>query len=328
VTITQPKQGGHVNEEEGLLGDIATAPENDAPRLVYADWLEDHDPGPRDREGTSLRAEFIRLQCQLARLPADDPERARLEAREQELLPAQTADWLERLGKYGVTDVVLRRGLPEEVTISAADFIGNMGEVLDAAPVRGATVFDCRDVEALAACPHLAKLTALDLNWNHIDAVGAEALASSPRLANLMTLHLDGNNIGNAGAEALATSPHLTNLVALHLDGNNIGNAGAAALAASPYLAGLILLDLRVNDIDTVGARALAYSPHLTHLASLAVGYNDIGPEGVEALAGSRHLPNLTRLDLGANPRGDVSLREIQRRLEARRHSAPGRGRP
>ena len=290
-----------MNEEEGLLGDIATAPENDAPRLVYADWLEDHDPGPRDREGMSLRAQFIRLQCQLARLPADDPERACLEAREQELLPAQTADWLERLGKYGVADLVLRRGLPDEVTISAPDFIGNMGEVLDAVPVRGAALFHCHDVEALAACPHLAKLTALDLNWNHIDAVGAEALARSP---------------------------HLANLIQLDLGSNNIGNAGAAALAASPYLAGLILLDLRINDIDTVGARALADSPHLTHLATLAVGYNDIGPEGAEALAGSRHLANLTRLDLEANPLGDVSLREIERRLEARRHNTPGRGRP
>ena len=314
--------------EHAFLRDIATAPEDDAPRLVYADWLEDHDPGPRDREGTSLRAEFIRLQCQLARLPAHDLQRPCLEAREQELFPAQTADWLERLGKYGVTGMVLHRGLPEQVTISAADFLGNMGEVLDAAPVRGATVFDCRDVEALAACPHLAKLTALDFNWNHIDAVGAEALARSPHLANLIQLDLGSNNIGNAGAAALAASPHLANLVALHLDGNNIGNTGAAALAASPYLAGLILLDLRINDIDTVGARALADSPHLTHLATLAVGYNDIGPEGAEALAGSRHLANLTRLDLEANPLGDVSLREIERRLEARRHNTPGRGRP
>jgi hypothetical protein len=55
---------------------------------------------------------------------------------------------------------------------------------------------------------------------------------------------------------------------------------------------------------------------------------NDIESVGAEALAGSRHLASLTRLDLEVRPFGVVSLLEIQRRLEARRHNTPGRGRP
>lgn len=43
-------------EELALMEAIHADPRNDAPRLAYADWLE--------REGESLHAEFIRLQCQ------------------------------------------------------------------------------------------------------------------------------------------------------------------------------------------------------------------------------------------------------------------------
>ena len=44
-----------------LLAEIIAHPADDAPRLIYADWLEEH--------GDSARAEFIRVQCELARLP-------------------------------------------------------------------------------------------------------------------------------------------------------------------------------------------------------------------------------------------------------------------
>lgn len=40
--------------ERGFLADIIANPEDDVPRLIYADWLEDH--------GQDERAEFIRVQ--------------------------------------------------------------------------------------------------------------------------------------------------------------------------------------------------------------------------------------------------------------------------
>jgi uncharacterized protein (TIGR02996 family) len=58
-----------------LLAAVRAAPADDAPRLVYADWLDEH--------GQPERAEFIRLQCELAR--TDDPA---LRRREAELLAA------------------------------------------------------------------------------------------------------------------------------------------------------------------------------------------------------------------------------------------------
>lgn len=48
-----------------FLRTIAANPEDDAPRLVFADWLDEH--------GQAARAEFIRLQIELERAdPADD----------------------------------------------------------------------------------------------------------------------------------------------------------------------------------------------------------------------------------------------------------------
>ncbi len=79
-----------MTEEEAFLEDIRSAPEDDAPRLVYADWLEDH-PSPL----TEGRAEFIRLQCALARLPIDHPNRPSLAAREAQLLQEHDDTWTE-----------------------------------------------------------------------------------------------------------------------------------------------------------------------------------------------------------------------------------------
>ena len=50
-----------MNERDSLLANIRANPGDDAPRLVYADWLQEN--------GQEGRAEFIRLQIQLSKLP-------------------------------------------------------------------------------------------------------------------------------------------------------------------------------------------------------------------------------------------------------------------
>src|SRR4029078_6739128 len=59
-------------------------PDDDAPRLVYADWLEERG----DPRGT-----FVRVQCALARLPADHPRRRELEQVEDSLFQSHGAAW-------------------------------------------------------------------------------------------------------------------------------------------------------------------------------------------------------------------------------------------
>lgn len=58
MTATEPTQSV---EESAFLRAILEHPEDDAARLVYADWLQEN--------GQEPRAEFIRVQCELSRIP-------------------------------------------------------------------------------------------------------------------------------------------------------------------------------------------------------------------------------------------------------------------
>src|SRR4051794_21614639 len=72
---------------DAFLRSIIENPDDDSRRLVYADWLDGRgDP----------RGEFIRVQCELARLSEVDPRRAELEARERRL-PVEYQEWAEPL---------------------------------------------------------------------------------------------------------------------------------------------------------------------------------------------------------------------------------------
>jgi uncharacterized protein (TIGR02996 family) len=57
-----------VSEQSAFLDAIVANPDDDSPRLVYADYLEEN--------GEPERAAFIRVQCELSRLPAGDRREA------------------------------------------------------------------------------------------------------------------------------------------------------------------------------------------------------------------------------------------------------------
>src|SRR5262245_48701346 len=114
-------------DNQAFLDAIIAAPEDDAPRLVYADWLDDH--------GDSDRAEFIRVQCDLARRPKYDPDRPPLEARERELLKKHEARWAKPLMGFG-RDLRFRRGFVDGISIGVSKFITDGEDLLRTAPVR------------------------------------------------------------------------------------------------------------------------------------------------------------------------------------------------
>jgi uncharacterized protein (TIGR02996 family) len=98
-------------ERVAMLRAVLAAPEDDGPRLVMADWLEEH--------GESDRAEFIRVQCQQELEPVQSPEWLRLVDRSRELLPDSQrglvrfwewfgTGWWQAWG--GLTEVALEKG--------------------------------------------------------------------------------------------------------------------------------------------------------------------------------------------------------------------------
>ena len=307
---------------DAFLQAIRESPDDDTPRLVYADWLEERgDP----------RGEFIRVQCERARLPEHHPRRVVLQYQEQALLDRHGAGWRAALPKFpGVTWGEFERGFVASVRV--ADFVAltrHYGEIGRAAPVTAAAVRTAHyddNLRRLPALPNLRSLAARELN----DRVGE--LCDAAILSTLTALDLTGNSLDNPGLFRLTRSFYLANLRRLTLDDNAIGQYGMDSLAGAERLANLTHLSLRGNggggysDDPTIGAegvRILAGSPYLSNLTSLDLGNNEIGSEVVAPLLESRYLTKLTHLSLANNrlnehgmeafaqARGKVRLRSL-----------------
>jgi uncharacterized protein (TIGR02996 family) len=78
-----------MTHDEAFLQAILDSPDDDTPRLVYADWLDEH--------GDSARAELIRVQCRLTGITLDDPALPDLVLREEILLAEHAEEWLGEL---------------------------------------------------------------------------------------------------------------------------------------------------------------------------------------------------------------------------------------
>jgi uncharacterized protein (TIGR02996 family) len=293
-----------MTNEATFLQAIYDAPADDAPRLAWADWLEG--------QGQAERAEFIHLQLRLARLPADDPQREALAAREQKLYYQHRDEWAAPLRKLGCTPW-FKRGLVAGAQLSAAKFLKTAERLFRLAPLLNELYLDhtAKYVDALAVSPYLARLTSLTIVATYQGAAArlltagtplAQALAASPHLANLRHLELGSARIGDEGLAALASSRAFAHLESLGLENNQIGPAGLAALVESPHLAGLWGLWLHNNPLDDKAVAALVSSPKLTRLRELGLAATQIGDEAVLALAASPHLTALEILNLQGKP--------------------------
>jgi uncharacterized protein (TIGR02996 family) len=250
------------SQESDFLGEIIAHVDDDAPRLIYADWLEEcGDP----------RAEFIRLQCELAREPPE-PRRSELAARQRLLLAEYGADWSASLGG-SVRWYDYHRGFVHSVLVSAAAFLGEGGSLLSCAPIvrLGIALSELGSIEALAGIPQLERIRGLRLGRSALGDAGLRHLARSMFAPSPTALWLTACDISGQGVRDLMNSKLAARLSSLVLRHNLIGDAGAIALAESPAAATLEMLDLHDCQIGNVGLRALADSPHLTQLHSLSV---------------------------------------------------------
>src|SRR5436190_22574949 len=79
-----------------LLAAAKAEPEDDTPKLVLADWLQE-----QDHEADRARGEFLRTLVRFERLPHDDPERSTLHQRFADLWQRHAAAWLGPLPAAG-----------------------------------------------------------------------------------------------------------------------------------------------------------------------------------------------------------------------------------
>jgi uncharacterized protein (TIGR02996 family) len=179
-----------MRETEGFLKGIAESIYDDTPRLIFADWLEDH--------GDPDRADFIRVQCELEpmRDQYEIDRAAELHRREDELLREHRAEWLGEMPEgwdrwQAGAKVEFRRGFVDIISIPVRTFLGMGPKMLGLHPtVRRVALFRVNGYgERVAACPILGGLAELELACWYSDA-DAEAIAASPHLTELQVLEL------------------------------------------------------------------------------------------------------------------------------------------
>lgn len=325
--------------EDAFLHDILAHPDDDAPRLIYADWLDEHnDP----------RGEFIRVQCALAQLSDEDPHRWPLEQREQELLHEYESKLLPKT--ISNTPCVFRRGFVEEIALSPEEYLLNADQLFEQMPIRTLHLHRSGWVRIehyegslgqVAASRHLARIRSLRLTDLSLSLHELHDLLASPALeqltdlhlsrlsvenegnlnrgpnpppvdlvhdfthlpchANLRALHLDHRTLTLDALRVLANSSSLPNLRELNLNDNRLTHEAVTILAEGRLLSQLETLYLDSNLLGDAGALTFREWPALPRLARLSLGHNQIFPEGVQALAEALALRELISLDLFGN---------------------------
>jgi uncharacterized protein (TIGR02996 family) len=218
-------------EGAALVAAVVANPDEDTPRLVYADWLQDR--------GEDDRAEFIRVQCKIARCQwcggggKINSQRAcvckdanyPLRRRERELLRSHGAGWLgdlsdwraEAVGPTGVAWTVMvgtsaqhvipvefRRGFVEQVTCSAEDWLSHGDAILAEHPVTRVTPStDPRDLDGLDGESRLVLQAETGLLVWKCDRWPGVAFTMPPPVIDVT---IDWNPIGTIGTQGFDES--------------------------------------------------------------------------------------------------------------------------
>lgn len=77
-----------MTDEDAFIRTILADPGNAAPRLVYADWLDE-----RGDADSACRAEYLRVECELDRLRSKDRKKRPLQERLSKLREFVGDDW-------------------------------------------------------------------------------------------------------------------------------------------------------------------------------------------------------------------------------------------
>jgi uncharacterized protein (TIGR02996 family) len=302
--------------EQGFLHDILENPEDDTPRLVYADWLED--------QGRVERAELIRVQCELVRLDRYDPRWPGLRRREDQLL-AHTWQWIEDIGLGELEEPQFRRGFLEHAAFAnCLDYLAQARRLLQRVPMSSAAFGALVDVDdereasdglrKLLGSKYIRPLRRLEFHTTEdFPREGLALLSRLPSRACLEELDLSDNDLNDEDVEVLARCPTLARLRVLNLGYNDFGAEGVYHLAASPHVAGLRELILDGGEYRNHGVEGiveLVSSSYLTGLTALSLYNNHIGSEGLTQLARWPGLEGLVRLNLGYYFRHDAAERD------------------
>ena len=317
----QPRRGdfGHrvVVRNAALHAAVLAAPDDDAPRMVYADWLMSNGDPRGDYIALALRGERI------APPPHDYGDVMVEYARGFVTRVTTTAAWMAVLPDDAFDDACVTYlhvreadGDPDPYVEITRRLAGMRLRTL------GLELRTQVGVRALLASPHLAELVRLELRmWpgeDVVDAVVSAPLPSLRRLALQRTwdgpqqaardwlarlaarLTLDelvlGYSVGAGAVAALVGTPGFASLT--RFDASNAGLVADDAIALCDGTAPLTYLDLSGCVIGPFAAARIAAEPRFAQLTYLGLDDTEIGAAGLAALLASPHLSRDLELGL------------------------------
>jgi uncharacterized protein (TIGR02996 family) len=338
-----------MTQEDAFLEAITEQPDDDAVRLVFADWLEEN--------GQPRRADFIRVQCVLARTGREcntPPDRALL-SREKFLLEWNRRHWLAPLRELWEKtrrrptlvervvnwfsppaspisweeEVTFRRGFPESICLEVMEFVTHSDEFFKALPLlRDLRLFllGPHYLSLLLDCPYLARLSGLHLHDGGWCPEQTAQVACCPGLVRLKELTFACRPFDAHCVQRLVEGPLLRQLDVMSLATyayigqsewleGTLDDCAVRILADSPRCSNLKRLSVHFSRMGDEAARAIAFSPHFSGLTELHLTQNRIRDVGAEAFAASPYLKNLKRLHLGMNPITEQGKKLLRVRL-------------
>jgi uncharacterized protein (TIGR02996 family) len=322
-----------MSERAAFIQAILATPDDDAPRLVFADWLDEHDE--------EALAEYIRLSCRLARRPLDVTAVQALRKRHRVLEEQHASEWLAPFRPLCMS-AELQRGFVECVVLTHKQFLENAATLQAMAPVwlwrlRAAALFhrnsDTPTIHDVAHHPAFANVRDVEIGYYESDELLTEIAASPYRfgLRGITIVNIQPsvrifqpffesvpnlNRVMAISANAKALTPlwrprTMHRLSHLELLNSKVSNELLTDLAESLALEQLESLWLDRNPFDDRGIAALADAPWLRNLRELSLADCVLGNEGAIRLARSPILQNIRLLNLagcGIDARGCQEL--------------------
>jgi uncharacterized protein (TIGR02996 family) len=335
-----------MSDEQALLNAIRDNSEEDTPRLMYADWLDEHATNDTQR----ARAEFIRVSCEIARLngefqaPAYTEHWWHLTNRQHELYEQYNRDAFATLPE-GMRPENYWCGFPVYLTLSGAECLTLPRPSWEQNPMlnvrlTGTTAEVCRVIESdwLAGIDSLHFPPDDDTDADKI----VRTIARAPCAANLRWIYLINQSLTDAGMRALGKSTRFQRLKRFNIGGAfgikgwaaalngplterlthlsftyapwdpelRPGPDAAASSAAAPQLRSLEEMTISRTRLGAEGIRSILTAPYLSNLRLLVLGQEDFDGPNAEALAVAT-LPKLEQLQISWSELPDAGLRAL-----------------
>lgn len=309
-----------MTEADALRSAVVANPDDDTPRLIFADWLDEH--------GQPDRAAFIRMQIDAARAEPWSPAAREAEHRADAVYglgqPDWKPDWAESLA------VQYHRGFVEGITVDAHAFPQLAERVFEQFPLRTLTlsrpwiaedgVFS-NSLNKAFGHPFLRRIHRLELNRVNIAPEELYALSDSPHLADLHELSLSGNPLSVDWLVEFLNSRTMPNLNVIELaEIAHIGPALSSGLSKCSHR--------RFTKLDCSGIRLLfnelidvLQSPALQAVEELhlrwSLGPNCLGPLTQIDMASVMPWRRLRRLDCTGQGFGSGGVEAITKKVNS-----------